>query len=128
MIFEKDNIQKEFSVVNGRVRTTITIGDKQCFNPTLSLFLEQGWSIVEQEPISIVEQAPILPTRSELVEQYIRSHGYRTYGAELAIINNHAENLTEYAEAYTEYLSVRHAAKEWAETQNYREDELEISE
>lgn len=60
---------------------------------------------------------PALPTYDELVTEYIRGNGYPTYDDELSILNNYAENPTEYLDAWQSYTSVRNSAKEWAKEQ-----------
>lgn len=71
------------------------------------------------------KQEPYVPTYSELVEQYIREHGYPTYGAELAVLNNYATDPTTYADAFAAYQHTRNEAKAWAETQPHRAEEGE---
>ena len=66
---------------------------------------------------------PYVPTYAELVEQYIREHGYPTYGSEIAVQNNYAEDPVQYLSAWQTYMGVRHDAKEWAESQPHREEE-----
>ena len=112
----KDGVVRRFKIVDCKVLTTIG----NVMNPTLEQFLADGWQeYVEPTPPA---PTPYVPTYSELVERYIREHGYPTYGAELAILNNYAEDKEQYAEAYEQYVATRHAAKEWANEQNHRED------
>ena len=115
--FEKDGKIRNFEVVNNRVITTLQIGGKWVANPTLEAFLVDGW----REWIAPVPE-PYIPTYAELVEQYIREHGYETYGAELAIINNYDQDQTTYAEAYDAYMKTRADAKTWAENQPHRDE------
>ena len=70
---------------------------------------------------------PYLPTYAELVEQYIREHGYKTYGAELAVRNNYAQDPDTYAQAYADYMQCRVDAKEWASEQPHRDENEEES-
>lgn len=65
---------------------------------------------------------PYIPIYAELVERYIQEHGYPTYGAELAVLNNYAEDPTAYADAYAHYMQTRIDAKNWAEQQPHREE------
>lgn len=115
--FEKDGIIRSLEVENDRVLATIEIDGEWVANPTLEAFLADGW----REYIAPVPE-PYMPTYAELVEQYIREHGYPTYGAELAVLNNYAENPAEYLEAWQTYMGVRHEAKEWAEQQQHRDE------
>ena len=115
--FEKDGIIRSFEVVDGRVMATIEIDGEWVANPTLEAFLADGWRVY----IAPVPE-PYIPTYAELVEQYIREHGYPTYGAELAVLNNYAENHAEYLEAWQIYMGVRHEAKEWANEQPHRDE------
>lgn len=90
--------------------------------PTDEQLEQAGYEIREIiEPIP----EPYIPTYAELVEQYIREHGYPTYGAELAVLNNYAESPTEYAEAYAAYVQCRKDAKAWANEQPHREESAE---
>jgi hypothetical protein len=112
----KDGHIRWFNVDEERVYATIEIGGEWVSNPTLVAFLADGW----QEYIVPVPE-PYVPTYAELVEQYIREHGFETYGAELAIINNYAQDPTTYADAYAAYMQTRVEAKEWAEAQPHRD-------
>ena len=112
----KDGIIRWFNVDESRVYATLLIGNEWISNPSLDAFLADGW---EEYIVPVPE--PYIPTYAELVEQYIREHGYETYGAELAIINNYAQDPTTYANAYTAYMQVRVDAKNWAEQQQHRD-------
>ena len=115
--FEKDGKVRSFEVADDRVMDTLQIGGEWVANPTLEAFLSDGW----REYIAPVPE-PYIPTYAELVEQYIREHGYPTYGAEFAVLNNYAENPAEYMEEWQIYIGVRHDAKTWAETQPHKEE------
>lgn len=115
--FEKNGKIRSFEVVDERVLATIEIAGRWVSNPPLADFLADGW----REWIAQVPE-PYIPTYSELVEQYIREHGYPTYGAELAIINNYTKDPTAYAEAYATYMQTRVDAKVWAENQQHRDE------
>lgn len=115
--FEKDGKIRSFDVVNDRVMATLQIGGEWVANPTLAAFLADGW----REYIAPVPE-PYIPTYAELVEQYIREHGFETYGAELAVINNYTQDPTTYAEAYAMYMQTRVDAKEWAKSQEHRNE------
>lgn len=115
----KDGKVRSFQVDDERVYATLEIGGQWVSNPTMTDFLADGW----REYIAPVPE-PYIPTYAELVEQYIREHGYPTYGAELAVLNNYAESPAEYHDAWQAYMDVRHEAKEWAESQPHREDEV----
>lgn len=115
--FKKDNKIRSFEVENDRILATIEIGNKWIANPTIATFLADGW----QEYIAPIPE-PYIPTYAELVEQYIREHGYPTYGAELAVINNYSQNPTTYSDTYATYMQVRVDAKIWAENQPHRNE------
>lgn len=100
-------------------RSLVLNGNTYC-PPTEEQLTAAGWTI--EEIIDPIPE-PYIPTYAELVEQYIREHGYPTYGAELAIINNYADNPTEYTDAWLSYQGVRAEAKRWAEKQPHREEE-----
>lgn len=65
--FTKDNQIRSFKVENGKVLTTITLGNYNITNPTLEQFKSLGW-----EEYTYPEPEPYLPTLEELVEQKIR--------------------------------------------------------
>ena len=115
--FIKDGQIRSFEVVDGKVIATLVIGGNWVSNPTLEAFYADGWR--DYTPPA---PEPYIPTYAELVEQYIREHGYETYGAELAIINNYAIDPTTYADAYAVYMQTRVDAKAWANSQPHRED------
>lgn len=123
MRFTKDNIEKTFTVTNNKVLTTIKVGSSWITNPTLETFLNQGWEIIEEPVAEVIESIPYVPTRSEVIEEYIREHGYSTYGAELAVINNYMQNPSEYTEEYNSYIQTRIDAKEFADETITRSDE-----
>ena len=113
--FEKDGKVRSFDVEAERVLATIEIAGRWVSNPQLADFLSDGW----REWIAPVHE-PYIPTYDELVEQYIREHGYPTYGTELAVINNYNQDHTTYADAYATYMQTRVDAKTWAENQQHR--------
>ena len=119
MLFQKDNIVKNYNVVNGFVQAAIQVNNLYVSCPSLEMFLSQGWEIVEPTP---EEQTEYNPTRSEVIESYIREHGYPTYGAELAVINNYTESPAEYLDDWQAYMGVRRAAKEYADTIQAKEE------
>lgn len=99
---------------------SLVIGTSTYVPPTDEQLVLAGYEI--REIIDPIPE-PYIPIYAELVEQYIREHGYETYGAELAVLNNYAENPSEYLEAWQTYMDVRHEAKIWAESQPHREKE-----
>ena len=115
--FGKDGKVRSFDVVGERVMATVEIEGRWVSNPPLADFLADGW----RERITPVHE-PYIQTYAELVEQYIREHGYPTYGAELAIINNYDQDPTTYAEAYDAYMKTRADAKTWAENQPHGDE------
>lgn len=109
---------KHFINDKGQIDTNPLYYDGKCVvNPTEADYIAAGY----HEYIPPTPE-PILPTYSELVEQYIRENGYPTYGAELAVLNNYAEDKEQYADAYAQYVETRHYAKEWANEQPHREE------
>lgn len=113
-LFIKDGIISSFEVIEDKIGTTIFIDDMWVSNPTLEDFYRAGWE-------DYIEPEPYIPSYAELVEQYIREHGYETYGAEIAIINNYAMDPSTYSDAYASYIQTRIDAKEWANEQKYRD-------
>lgn len=111
--FIKNGEIKAFDVQNGKVITTVIIGNRQVSNPLLEDFLSLGWEIYEDSE-SDSDEGQYTPSYSDLVEDYIRTHGYPTYGAELAVINNYAVSPTLHEEDYNTYMQVREDAKEYA--------------
>lgn len=90
------------------------------YSPSDEQVLAAGWTITDEiDPVP----EPYIPTYAELVEQYIREHGYLTYGAEIAVLNNYASDPTSYADAYAAYQQTRIDAKIWAESQPHRSEE-----
>lgn len=98
---------------------SLVIGTNTYVPPTDEQLVSAGYEI--REIIDPIPE-PYIPTYAELVEQYIREHGYETYGAEIAVINNYAQDPTTYADAYAAYMQTRVDAKEWAETQPHRDE------
>ena len=114
----KNGFVRSFKIEYNKVIATLQIAGRWVSNPLLTDIIADGWQdYTEPEP------EPYLPTYSELVEQYIREHGYQTYGAELAVLNNYAESPAEYLDAWQTYMGVRHEAKQWATNQPHRDDE-----
>lgn len=92
------------------------------YSPDDTLIVQAGYEIREveetqPEPTPTPTPEPNSPTYEELVEQYIREHGYPTYGAEFAVLNNYAVNPEAAAQEYVTYMGVRNAAKQWAHGQ-----------
>lgn len=116
--YKKGDDIRSFKIDGGKVIATLLIGGVWVSNPTLDAFYADGW-----EDYTPPTPEPVLPTYAELVEQYIRESGYPNYGAELAVLNNYAENPDEYADAYAAYHATRAAAKAWAEQQPHRDEE-----
>ena len=115
--FIKNGFIRSFKIEYNKVIATIQIAGRWVSNPLLTDIIADGWT--EYTPPT---PEPYLPTYSELVEQYIRENGYPTYGAELAVLNNHAADPDAYAAAYADYMQTRQAAKEWANAQPHREE------
>lgn len=107
--FIKGNKIQKLQVVGDFVIGSFLMGENTWVsNPKLTDFLADGWE--EYDPTYVIHHK----TYDELVEEYIRSHGYPTYGSELSVINNYAEDPTEYQADYDAYHACRNAAKEWA--------------
>lgn len=121
--FIKQGVISTHDVEDGKVITTVLVGNSWVSNPTIEAFHAAGWEDYTPEPVEEAEVVPYVPTYAELVEEYIRQNGYPTYGAELAVLNNYAEDSVAYADAYAAYMQVRRDAKAWASSQNYREEE-----
>ena len=67
-IFKKGDEIRNFRIENGKVYTTIVLGNFRITNPTLEQFLSTGWEeYIEPEP------EPYVPTKEELVERAIRN-------------------------------------------------------
>ena len=116
-VYQDPNGNKHYSkpsklCVNGKTYSPVT--DKR--------LKEAGWKIEE-----IIDQIPeqYIPTYAELVETYIREHGYPTYGAELAVLNNYTTDPATYINAFAAYQHTRNEAKAWAESQPHRAEEGE---
>ena len=96
MIFIKDGIKKRYDVQNGKVLCTIEIGDKWVSNPTLEMFLQQGWE--EYIPPTPPAPQPYVPTYSELVEQKVAER--YTIPQEIAIIRQRNTKPDEFDEYF----------------------------
>ena len=113
--FIKDGKIKYFIVKGNKVIATVLIAGKYISNPTMEEFLDEGWKEYIPPTFHIPPPPePYIPTYAELVEQYIREHGYPTYGAELAVLNNYTCDAETYAEEYNTYMQVRQDAKQCA--------------
>ena len=114
--FKKDNIKKTFNVEGNKVIATVQLTSGWISNPTLDAFLNDGW-----EEYTEPEVEPVKPkyTERELVEQYMRIHGYPTPGSELAVVFNYLENKDNehYIQEYEQHKATREAAKKWAKEQ-----------
>lgn len=119
----KEGVIRAFTVIGDKVMTNIYIDDRLVCNPTLDQFLNSGWSVYVKPDVPTSVPEPYIPLYSELVERYIREHGYKTYGAELAVINNYAVDKKSHQEAYDHYMQVREEAKTWASEQPHRGEE-----
>lgn len=97
----------------------VIINGFHVYSPSDAQIEQAGYEI--REIIDPIPE-PILPTYAELVEEYIREHGYPTYGAELAILNNYAQDPITYADAYAAYMQTRTDAKEYANSQPHRDE------
>lgn len=115
--FIKNGVIRSFKIEYNKVIATIQMAGRWVSNPLLTDIIADGWT--EYTPPAPEQYTP---TYAELVEQYIREHGYPTYGAELAVLNNHAADPDAYAAAYADYMQTRQAAKEWANAQPHREE------
>lgn len=98
MIFIKDGIKKRYEVQDGKVLCTIEIGDRWVSNPTLEMFLQQGWQ--EYIPPTPPAPQPYVPSYEELVVMKIRER--YTIDDELAILRQRDVKQDEFAE-YNEY-------------------------
>lgn len=98
MIFQKDGIKKRYDVQAGKVLCTIKIDGRWVSNPTLEMFLQQGWQ--EYIPPTPPAPQPYAPSYEELVVQKIRER--YTIDDELAILRQRDVKQDEFAE-YNEY-------------------------
>ena len=94
MIFTKDGIKKRYEVQDGKVLCTIQIGDKWVSNPTLEMFLQQGWE--EYIPPTPPAPQPYVPSYEELVVMKIRER--YSIDDELAILRQRDVKQDEFAE------------------------------
>ena len=114
MIFIKDGIKKRYDVQNGKVLCTIEIGDKWVSNPTLEVFLQQGW-----EEYTPPTPKPYVPTYEELYKQRIVELVRERYDTddELAILRQRDSKPEQFAE-YNEFVEqCKVEAHEYAESQ-----------
>ena len=92
------------------------------YSPSDAIIEQAGYEIREVEdeqpsnPTTPTPQ-PNQATYEQLVEQYIREHGYPTYGSEFAVLNNYAVNPQAASQEYITYMGVRNDAKTWAHNQ-----------
>lgn len=96
MIFIKDNIKKQYEAKNGKVLCTIKINNKWVSNPTLEMFLQQGW-----QQYTPPAPQPYVPTYPELVEQKV-SRQY-TIPQEIAILRQRNTKPDEF-DTYFRYV------------------------
>ena len=94
MIFTKDGIKKRYEVQDCKVLCTIQIGDKWVSNPTLEMFLQQGWE--EYIPPTPPAPQPYVPSYEELVVMKIRER--YSIDDELAILRQRDVKQDEFAE------------------------------
>jgi hypothetical protein len=109
--FIKDGVIRTFTVKNGKVLTSITIDGFMIFNPTLEVFMNEGW-----EEYVAPEPEPYLPTVEELVEGKIR---------ERYSINQEFEVQRKRdvePEAFQEYYNFVEEAITWAKNQPHRDE------
>ena len=83
---------------DGKVLCTIQIDDRWVSNPTLEMFLQQGWE--EYIPPTPPAPQPYVPSYEELVVMKIRER--YTIDDELAILRQRDTKQDEFAE-YNEY-------------------------
>lgn len=97
-VFKKENTIKHFEMQDGKVLCTIQIDDRWVSNPTLEMFLQQGWE--EYIPPTPPAPQPYVPSYEELVVMKIRER--YTIDDELAILRQRDTKQDEFAE-YNEY-------------------------
>lgn len=94
MFFKKENIIKRYEVQNSKVLCTIEIDGRWVSNPSLTLFLQQGWE--EYIPPTPPAPQPYVPSYEKLVVQKIRER--YTIDDELAILRQRDTKPEEFAE------------------------------
>jgi hypothetical protein len=92
--FKKENEIKRYEVQDGKVLCTIEIGGRWVSNPTLEVFLEQGWE--EYTPPTPPAPQPYMPTYEELVVMKI--HERYSIDDELALLRQRDTKADEFAE------------------------------
>ena len=93
-LFKKENTIKRYEVQSGKVLCTIQIDGRWVSNPTLEMFLQQGWQ--EYIPPTPPAPQPYVPTYEEHVVQKIRER--YTIDDELAILRQRDVKQDEFAE------------------------------
>lgn len=102
--FKKENEIKRYEVQDGKVLCTIQIDGRWVSNPTLEMFLQQGWQ--EYIPPTPHAPQPYVPTYEELVVQKIRER--YTIDDELAILRQRDVKPDKFAE-YNDFCEQRKA-------------------
>lgn len=117
MLFKKENETKCYEVQNGKVLCTVKIGDKWVSNPTLEVFLEQGWQ--EYIPPTPPAPQPYVPTFDELYKRKIVELVRNKYDIddELAIQRQRDSKPDQFAE-YNDFVEqCKQEAHDYAESQ-----------
>ena len=94
MLFKKDGKTMNYEVQAGKVLCTIDINGRWVSNPSLEMFLQQGWE--EYIPPTPPTPQPYVPTYEELVVMKIRER--YTVDDELAILRQRDVKQDEFAE------------------------------
>lgn len=117
MQFIKDKEVKNYEVQNGKVLCTIQIGDKWVSNPTLEMFLAQGW-----EEYTPPQPKPYVPTYDELYKQRIVELVHERYDIddEFAILRQRESKPEQFAK-YNEFVEqCKVEAHEYAESETLK--------
>lgn len=113
--FIRDGVVRSFRVLGGKVLTSIVVDGLTICNPSLELFMAQGWA--EYMPPSPPEPEPYIPTVEELVEQKLRERYSVNQEFEVQ-----RKRETE-PQAFADYYEYVEQCIEWANKQPHREDE-----
>lgn len=112
--FIKDGVVRSFRVLGEKVLTSIAVDRLTICNPSLELFMAQGWT--EYTPPAPPAPEPYVPTIEELVEQKLRER--YSVNQEFEVQRKRETEPQVFAEYY-EYVE---QCIEWANKQRHREE------
>ena len=111
--FIKDGVVRSFRVLGCKVLTSIVVDDLTICNPSLELFMAQGW--MEYAPPAPPAPEPYIPTVEELVEQKLRERYSVNQEFEVQ-----RKRKTE-PQAFADYYEYVEQCIEWANEQPHKE-------